>query len=162
MVARILTFPSGEVVARYTGVESDDIYSAWNAGAILTETRQSLVDAMQIDKRSRPTNSCIRAHPQEIHQQAIQNCNLNEQQQQICQLLREYGDVFSRGNDLMGLTHLTQHDTSAEGRPSAEATCLGPENYTEVEREIQNLLQKGLIEPASGAWISPVFLVRKK
>ena len=38
----------------------------------------------------------------------------------------------------------------------------GSEKEVEVELQIQDLLQKGLIEPASGVWSSPVVLVREK
>ena len=39
---------------------------------------------------------------------------------------------------------------------------LGPEKEAEAEKQVQELLQKGLIEPAGGAWSSPVVLVKKK
>jgi len=39
---------------------------------------------------------------------------------------------------------------------------LGPENEKEVSRQIRNLLDRGLIEPAHSAWSSPVNLVQKK
>ena len=39
---------------------------------------------------------------------------------------------------------------------------LGPEKEAEAEKQVQDLFEKGLIEPASGAWGSPVVLVQKK
>ena len=39
---------------------------------------------------------------------------------------------------------------------------LGPEKEAEAERQVKDLLEKKLIEPASGAWSSPVVLVKKK
>lgn len=39
---------------------------------------------------------------------------------------------------------------------------LGLEKDAEVERQISDLQERGLIEPADGAWSSPVVLVRKK
>ena len=35
---------------------------------------------------------------------------LTDQQKQIYQLLREYGGMFSKGDNDMGLTHLTKHE----------------------------------------------------
>ena len=37
----------------------------------------------------------------------------------------------------------------------------GPEKEDEVKRQADSLLEKGMIEPASGTWSSPVVLVRK-
>ena len=39
---------------------------------------------------------------------------------------------------------------------------LGPQKEIEAEKQVQALLKQGLIEPGSGAWSSPVVLVRKK
>ena len=160
-----LELKSGEVVASYTGLESSDIYSAWDAKTSLMETRVDLVAAMQAEKHSVSSNPLIPTHLQDLYKQAAQNCTLPEQQKQICQLLREFGDVFSKGDDDMGLTHLTKHEIPVhrDARPLRQpARRLGPEKEAEVERQIQDLLQKGLIEPASGAWSSPVVLVKKK
>ena len=42
------------------------------------------------------------------------------------------------------------------------ARRLGPEKEAEVEKQVQKLLKKKLIEPADSAWSAPVVLVRKK
>ena len=39
---------------------------------------------------------------------------------------------------------------------------LGLEKDKEVERQVADLVQRGMVEPADGAWSSPVVLVRKK
>ena len=39
---------------------------------------------------------------------------------------------------------------------------LGPQKEAEADRQVQELLEKGLIKPANGAWSSPVVMVRKK
>ena len=36
------------------------------------------------------------------------------------------------------------------------------EKDKEVERQVADLVQRGMVEPADGAWSSPVVLVRKK
>ena len=145
-----LELKSGEVVASYTGLESSDVYSAWNAGTSLTDTKGDLVAAMQTEQLPKSSNSHIPSHLQDLFQQAKQSCTLPELQKQICRLLREYGDVFSRSDDDMGLTHLATHEippVHRDDRPLRQpARCLGPEKEAEVERQIQELLQKGLVE----------------
>ena len=65
----------------------------------------------------------------------------------------------------MGRTTLIEHSIPVvEGtRPIRQPPHrLGPEKEAEAEKQVQDLLEKGLIEPASGAWGSPVVLVWKK
>ena len=87
------------------------------------------------------------------------------QRQAVAHLLQEYEAVFSRGEDDVGLTDQVQHEIPLV--PGAQPFKqpphrLGPEKEAEVERQVQGLLQKGLIEPAYGSWSSPVVLVKKK
>ena len=68
--------------------------------------------------------------------------------------------MFSKSDD-MGLTHLAQRDIpiQQDAQPLRQpARLLEPEKEAEVEKQIQELLQKGLIEPASGVWSSPAVL----
>ena len=39
---------------------------------------------------------------------------------------------------------------------------LGLEKVREVKHQVADLVQRGMMEPANGAWSSPVVLVRKK
>ena len=39
---------------------------------------------------------------------------------------------------------------------------LGPQKVAEADRQVQELLEKGLIKPANRAWSSPVVMVWKK
>ena len=77
----------------------------------------------------------------------------------------QYQDVFSKGADDVGRTTLVEHSIPVvEGtRPIRQPPHrLGPEKEAEAEKQIQELLNKGLIKPASGAGGSSVLLVRKK
>ena len=79
--------------------------------------------------------------------------------------MEQYADVFSLGDDDMGLTDVMKHSIQVEpgARPVKQAPRrLGAEKETEVDKQIQKLHQQGLIEPGNGAWSSPVVLVKKK
>jgi len=83
----------------------------------------------------------------------------------VAQLLSEYKDVFSCGDHDMGLAKAVCHEIPlvAGTVPIRQPTRrLGPEKEKEVSRQVQDLLNRDLIEPAHGAWTSPVVLVRKK
>ena len=83
----------------------------------------------------------------------------------LANLLRRYGEVFSKDSGDIGRTSLVEHSIPVvEGtRPIRQPPHrLGPHKEAEAERQVQDLLTKGLIEPSSGAWSAPVVLVRKK
>ena len=104
-------------------------------------------------------------HLVDLYTQAKENCESQSQERQLSALLIQYQDVFSQGAEDMGRTKLVEHSIPViEGtRPIRQPPHrLGPEKEAEAEKQVQDLLERGLIEPASGAWGSPVVLVRKK
>ena len=105
------------------------------------------------------------AHLIELYAQAGSVLPEPAQRQAVAHLLQEHESVFSRGEDDVGLTDQVQHEIPLVlgAHPIKQPPHrLGPEKEAEVERQVQGLLQKGLIEPAHGSWSSPVVLVRKK
>jgi len=65
----------------------------------------------------------------------------------------------------MGLTKVISHEIPlAAGTTSIRQPTrrLGPEKEKEVSRQVQDLLDRDLIEPAHGAWSSSVVLVKNK
>ena len=140
---------NGTTIGTYTGVEDEEV-----------DDRPSL-DAPE----SQSDMYEVPAHLQELFAAAQPNCETADQEEQLAQLLRRYADVFSTGEGDVGLTKLVEHSipTAPGTRPIRQPPHrLGPEKEAEAEKQVQELLQKGMIEPASGAWSSPVVLVKKK
>lgn len=79
-------------------------------------------------------------------------------------LLVEVADVFARSADDLGRTSIVSHEINTRGtRP----ICQHPRHLPlsqrmEAEAEIVTKLQRGVIEPSSSPWASPIVLVRKK
>ena len=104
-------------------------------------------------------------HVKNLFETARKNCDTTEQEERLAGLLQKYSPVFSSGEEDMGPTSLVEHGIPVVPgtRPIRQPPHrLGPEKEAEAERQVKELLRKGLIEPASGAWSSPVVLVRKK
>jgi len=81
----------------------------------------------------------------------------------MAMLLREYNDVFSSGDHDVGLTRAVRHEiplTAGTVLIRQPTRRLGPEK--EVSRQVRDLLDGGLIEPAHSAWSLLVVLVQKK
>ena len=104
-------------------------------------------------------------HLKGLYEAAKSGCKEPSQSGQLARLLTKYSTVFSTGDGDVGRTTLVEHTIPIEEgtRPIRQPPHrLGPEKEAEAEKQVTELLEKGLIEPASGAWSSPVVLVRKK
>ncbi|CAM5077813.1 unnamed protein product [Natator depressus] len=82
------------------------------------------------------------------------------QRQQIKELCTSYAPTFSA---TPGLTELAYHaiHTSNAHPIRAQPYRVSPQAKTAIEREIQDMLQMGVILPSRKAWASPMVLVPK-
>ena len=87
-----------------------------------------------------------------------------EQRDAFKNLLTKYGDIFSKSSQDMGLTDLAMHKIeTGNARPIKQHPRRIPLAKTQdVEREIQDMLAKGVIEESDSPWSSPIVLVKKK
>ncbi|CAM4654664.1 unnamed protein product [Caretta caretta] len=82
------------------------------------------------------------------------------QQQQVQELCASYAPTFSA---TPGLTERAYHSIdSGNAHPiKVQPFRVFPQAKTAIEREIQDMLQMGVIRPSDSAWASPVVLVPK-
>ncbi|CAM4676932.1 unnamed protein product [Caretta caretta] len=82
------------------------------------------------------------------------------QRQQIQELYTSYAPTFSA---TPGLTERAYHsiDTGNAHPIRVQPYRVSPQAKTAIEREIQDMLQMGVIRPSESAWASPVVLVPK-
>ena len=82
----------------------------------------------------------------------------------IANLLSKYKDIFSAGDHDLGRTDWTKHPiktkVTAPTRERPRRTPVGLR--AEVDRQVKDLLERGIIEPSNSPWSSPVVLVTKK
>ena len=132
---------------------------------LVEETQVGCVTGDKFALNSPDLQQPVPHHLEDLYQEATDTCPQKSQKQAIARLLIKYSDVFSSGESDMGLTDLVQHSIPVESgvKPIKQAPRrLGAEKEMEVDRQIQKLCHQGLIEPAHGAWSSPVVLVKKK
>jgi len=107
----------------------------------------------------------VPSHVEELYEAACHGCANNRERRAMAKLLGKYNDVFSSGDHDVGLSQIVRHKI-----PLAAGTVLirqppprlEPEKEKEVSRQVQDLLNRGLIEPAHCEWSAPVVLVWKK
>ncbi|HSN22635.1 MAG TPA: reverse transcriptase domain-containing protein, partial [Methylomicrobium sp.] len=80
------------------------------------------------------------------------------------ELLTRYADVFSTSENDLGCTHLATHsiDTGSAKPIRQQLRRFPPAHVEAISKHVDNMLQQGVIEPASSPWASNVVLVRKK
>ena len=85
----------------------------------------------------------------------------NEQIIEMHELLGSFGDVLT---DVPGRTNLTEHTLEVTSEvPIRQKPYRLPHSVkAEVEKEIQQLLDMGIIEKSSSPWASPIVVVPKK
>ena len=76
----------------------------------------------------------------------------------------EYQDVFKSPDGKLGRTHLTEHRIeTTERRPIKQSMRRIPIHQQEaVDKEIDKMLDEGIIEESDSPWSSPLVIVKKK
>jgi hypothetical protein len=86
------------------------------------------------------------------------------QHPEIASLLKDYEDVFSRDENDIGRTDLMKHRiNTGNANPIRQPPRRAPiTKRDEIDRQVENLLERGLIEESDSPWASPIVLVKKK
>ena len=91
-------------------------------------------------------------------------CLEETQKNEVTALLAEFADVFAHSNDDLWRTSIVSHEICTnESKPIRQISRRLPiSQWAVAEAEIENMLKRGVIEPSSSPWASPVVLVRKR
>ena len=102
-------------------------------------------------------------HLQSLYEEASKHLNDGESGQLLQLLTRFQGQFAAKEGDL-GRTELTTHriETGTSAPIKQRPRRIPLHQKVVVEAEINAMLEKGVIKPASGPWASPIVLVRKK
>jgi len=149
----LIKLPAGALMGKYYSIQEADVGPAL----------ETVANAPGAPSRAR--RAAVPEHVADLYDGACGNCSSSAERQVLAQLLMDYSDVFSYRDEDMGLTKVVCHEIplAAGTTPIRQPTrWLGLEKEKEVSRQVQDLLNRDLIEPAHGAWSSPVVLVKKK
>ena len=139
-----ITLPKGTVIGKLTPVMECEPISAENE-----------------DRRM--DDSDVPAHLQDLYERSIKELP-QEQHSNIAELLVEFKDVFSTGDDDIGKTGIIKHriDTGNSPPIRQKPRRLAPSLQAEADKQVQDMLTRGFIEPSASPWASPIVLVTKK
>ena len=78
-------------------------------------------------------------------------------------LLTEFADVFAETESCLGRSHVVKHSITTTGSPIRQPLRRMPVVLRDtVNEEVTKMLQRGVVQPSSSPWSSPVVMVRKK
>ena len=86
------------------------------------------------------------------------------EKERLKSLLREFADVFSRSEFDLGCTDLATHSIdTGDARPVKQMLRRQPFCHIEtIDKQVDEMLKGGLIEPSQSPWVSNVVIVKKK
>jgi hypothetical protein len=102
-------------------------------------------------------------HLKELYVEAIKDLNSNEAEK-TKNILHRFQDLFSKSKDDFGRTSVTKHRINTENaNPTKQPPRRLPHHAADfVDQEVENMMEKGIVEPSSSPWAAGVVLVEKK
>ncbi|CAG2213566.1 unnamed protein product [Mytilus edulis] len=86
------------------------------------------------------------------------------EREQLADTVNEYADIFVGPNGRLGHTDVIEHEIdTGDARPIKLPVRRLPIAQREVaEKEIEKMLEQGIIQPSKSPWAAPIVLVRKR
>ena len=87
-----------------------------------------------------------------------------EDQEKDLNLFKEFDNIFSKNKHDLGVAKDVLHniDTGDNSPIKSRQIRRSQAGNTEVNQEINKLLEAGLIKPSKSPWLSPILIVNKK
>ena len=149
----LVTVYKGTCVAVCEPITSDDV---------MQDKEKRLVGVLQ-EPVAQENTDVLPEHLVKLYQASCKDLNRDQRRHLAC-MLKNYQDVFAKDADDLGRTSAVQHEiNTGSTRPIRQPPRRLPIYQRQVVREeIDKMLKRGVIEPSSSPWASPIVLVKKK
>ena len=131
-------------------------------GTIVGQFEQVNGDSNNMDLK-RKQKSVLPDQLEELVTQA--SVNLDEEQcKSVRKTLLEYQDVFALTDEQLGRTEVVKHEINTGSAKPIKQRLRRLPHYAvdEVDRQVDDMLKRGIIEHSNSPWAAGVVLVRKK
>jgi len=96
---------------------------------------------------------------------ALEDKLSERERESMISIFRDFNDVFQLNGDELTYTDVLQHEIPTDPtRPpvNVKQYRLPVAHRTEINRQVDSMLQQGIIKPSNSPWNSPIILVDKK
>ncbi|KAK3090501.1 hypothetical protein FSP39_012342 [Pinctada imbricata] len=166
MVARSLIHPkSYEVPIRVLNLTDREIKLHQDT-VVAKMGKVSIIDSGEKSVNFIETNQLPLDLPEHLRNMYEESCSIPEEKEKhkLRDLLLKYQSSFSKSSQDIGQTSLAEHriDTGNSHPIKQPPRRIPLAKMHEVDKEIKDMLEKGVIEDSDSPWSSPVVLVKKK
>jgi hypothetical protein len=138
-----------------------EVTTTWEQQHQCRECKQEFNTRNDLFKHLR--NQCYPDHIRDQIGKLTEHINVNKQREQITNILWKYGKLFDTSKPSKIEVTLENAIDTGTHRPIHTAPYRKSNKDQEIlNDETQKLLEKGIIEPSTSPWSSPVVLVKKK
>ena len=105
----------------------------------------------------------VQEHMRELLKSSIEGLTYSESRK-VRALFMEYPDIFAKHKQDFGQTKLAKHPINTGDEPPVKQRPRRiPRAYApEVQKQVKDMAEKGIIRPSTSSWASNVLLVKKK
>ena len=155
---KYITVKKGQKVGQ--GLEVEEVTD-------LEENASFMVNKIEVaegDSNSQNQHNTLLPHMNKLFEKSIEQLD-QTQAEEVSSLLNRFQHVFSKDDFDLGLfngdiKHKIDTENSQPIRQKLRRTPMGFEK--EEEKHLQQMLEKGIIQPSTSDWASPPVLIRKK
>ena len=167
VVARVLVQPKSTAIPLCVLNHTDEPVTVYSGMHLATmqgvESYMPEVNAVGSERRAEP----VRGEKQEVVQNIVEQSGAHlspGERDQFYQLLLEYADVLACSTADLGRTTKLRHniDTGQAAPIRQPVRRVSPHRRGEVRELLDQMLDRGVIEPSASPWASPIVLVQKK
>ncbi len=108
-------------------------------------------------------DSNVPVHLKDLYERTIDGMT-PKQSQDVAKLLTRFSSVFSASDEDLGRTGVVRHKIdTGNAHPIKQPLRRAPVHMNEeVDRHIEDMLEKQVIQPSSSPWASGIVMVQKK
>ena len=158
LLAKALVTEQSSVIIRILNTSSND--QKFNKG-----TCMGTLHPVSSVAASSPTPSVthIPEHIRDLFQQTTKGMT-EAQCRDVLKLLTKYANVFSKSDADLGRTGVVRHKIyTGDAHPIKQPLRRAPMHMNpEIDDQIDDMLQKGVVQPSSSPWSSSIVLVTKQ
>ncbi len=134
-------------------------------GEVLASIEEVELVEQEVMKDPVDAKTDLPGHLKELHAKVVEDAQLNEiAADGFAELLLKHQTVFAKDDNDLGHTDVMQHHIdTGEAKPIRQPPRRLPlAQHGDCEKEVQSMLQRGVIEKGQSPWSSPIVLVKKK